>query len=158
MSSLYRLVNFIHLAVLYTPSTYFFWNWEFVPFGHFHPIPLFQPLAATHLISFPMSLFLKCNWTTALCLFLVHNPVTLYFYTFQNDLVTVCHPTKTLHSYGLCSPHCTFHACDSFFTSSCPSPVPLFLSHFTPSGDCLFVLCIYDSDSLFLCFFICFIF
>ena len=117
-----------------------------------------QPLAATHLISFPTSLFLKHNWTTALCLFLVHNPGTisilfkmiyLQYVTLQRNYIVI---DSALHIVP------SMPVSHSFFNSYSPSPVPLFLPPFTSSGNRLFVLCIYDSDSLFLCFFICFTF
>ena len=35
------------------------------------------------------------------------------------SLVTICHHTKMLHNYALCSPRCTFHARDASLMSFC---------------------------------------
>ena len=62
-------------------------------------------------------------------------------------LVTICHHTKILHNYLLCSPHCTFiHMTHLFYNWKF---LPLNLHHLflpspTLSGNYLFVFCLYD--------------
>ena len=59
----------------YIPSTYFSYNCNVVPFDYLHYTPL-PPASSNHnLISFSMSLFLKCKW--AICIFFVHSTYTL---------------------------------------------------------------------------------
>ena len=79
------------------------------------------------------------------------------------SLVTVYHRTKILHNYWLYSPHCRFHTHESFILQLeiCTSislnyvfpspPKPL------PSGNDLFVLCIYDLFLLSCYLFVCFL-
>ena len=42
----YSSVNYIYPVVHYIPSTYFSYNWKFVPFDCLHPIPFPQPPAS----------------------------------------------------------------------------------------------------------------
>ena len=98
-----------------------------------------KALSPNHWAAREFHLFLKCNWPTTLCYFLLHNIVVWYFYTFQNDyqicLATICHHIEILHSYCLYSPHCTFQTPDSVvlqlevYTSQPPLPILLALPH-----------------------------
>ena len=76
------------------------------------------------------------------------------------SLVFICHHTKILHNYWLYSPYWAFHICDSFILNckfTPPSLPHLFLSSPHPSGYHLFVLCVYESVSVILHLFICFL-
>ena len=66
------------------------------------------------------------------------------------SLVTICHHTKMLHNHWLYSPCCAFHTCDSFILQLEVCKFSFSLTYFflsfvpLPSGNHLFVLCIYD--------------
>ena len=86
-----------------------------------NPLPS-PPASGNHksdLFFFRFVLFVwKCNWPTTLCEFLRHTTVFWYFCTFRTitviSVAMICSHTKIRHRYGSSSPHCTFHAHDSF--------------------------------------------
>ena len=80
------------------------------------------------------------------------------------SLVTICHHTKVLHCYWLSSPCClyiSFLWLIYFVTGSLYLLVSLtYFTHLPtplPTGNHLFVLCIYDFVSVLLCLFFCFL-
>ena len=136
------------------------------------PPPLPSPLVTTNLISFSMNVFVSEAQQTYNTILVPGRYTTLWFdisIHFKTiitiSLVTICHHTNILHNFWLYSPHCTFHAGDSFilqlkvcnsvsftYLSSPLQPSPL-------ATTCLFSVSIYDCFCFVICYlFICFVF
>ena len=126
----------------------------------FIQFPLPPPLASDHhkcdLFSYEfVCLFLKYNWTTTLCEFLVHNIVIRYFCTFQNDHCnkSSCHLSPYKDTTKLLTIFPTLYISYLwliyFVIESLYLLISLtYLSSLSlplPSGNHLFVLCISDS-------------
>ena len=77
----------IIFIILYIISIVLIYNWKFLRFDCLIQFPLLPPLTWPRVWSLFLwiSLFLKYNWYTTLCWFLIYNIVIWYFYTFQND-------------------------------------------------------------------------
>ena len=123
------------------------------------PVPWPLPLVTTNVISFSISLFIclfvKYNWPTTECYFLIHNifDISVHFKMIMIiNLVMICHHTKilTIIEYVNHAEHftpLTHLFCNwKFVHLNLPHPF-LFSPTPFPSGNHQFVLCIYDSVS-----------
>ena len=124
--------------------------------------PHTPPLVTTNPISFSMDLFvcrsiIDLQYYVSFWSMVSWVNISVYFKIITMvSLVTICHHTKILHNYWLCSPHCTFHTHDSFILELKVCIFLIYFSHpfiFLPSDNHFFVLCICRS----FCFIVLFI-
>ena len=160
----------------YIPSTYLSYNQRFVPLTTFIQFPLLLPTPlpplATILISLSKSFFVFEVWLTYNTLLVPgaqHSDlILLYISKLSSQYVQL--PSVTIKSYYVIidyilhtvhfTPMTHLFCNQKFVPFNLPqlfllSPTP---TRLLPSGNHLFVLCIYDCVSVLLCLSICFIF